>query len=122
MGVVGNPAFSSGMNSIGGSIPGISSSSGTGGNRNSVPGMGVSPMLGNLSQRITSSVGNMGNMIGGANIGRNVSSGGLSAPNIASRMNLVANTGTGTLNIQGSNRLISGMLQQGNVIMVEYFR
>ncbi|XP_020113985.1 probable NOT transcription complex subunit VIP2 isoform X2 [Ananas comosus] len=111
MGVVGNPAFSSGMNSIGGSIPGISSSSGTGGNRNSVPGMGVSPMLGNLGQRITSSVGNMGNMIGGANIGRNVS-GGLSVPNIASRMNLAANTGTGTLNIQGSNRLISGMLQQ----------
>ncbi|XP_072954129.1 probable NOT transcription complex subunit VIP2 isoform X6 [Typha angustifolia] len=112
MNVVGNPAFSGSMNVIGGSIPGISSNSATGGNRNSVPGMAASPMLGNLGPRITSSVGNI---IGGGNMGRNISSGGLSVPGIASRMNLAANTGSGGLNVQGSNRLMSGMLQQGSL-------
>ncbi|XP_072954125.1 probable NOT transcription complex subunit VIP2 isoform X2 [Typha angustifolia] len=111
MNVVGNPAFSGSMNVIGGSIPGISSNSATGGNRNSVPGMAASPMLGNLGPRITSSVGNI---IGGGNMGRNISSGGLSVPGIASRMNLAANTGSGGLNVQGSNRLMSGMLQQAS--------
>jgi CCR4-NOT transcription complex subunit 2 len=34
-------------------------------------------------------------------------------PGIASRMNLSGNSGSGALNIQGSNRMSSSMLQQG---------
>ena len=109
--VVGNPAFSSSMNGVGGSLPGISSNSVTAGNRSSVPGLGASPILGNVGPRITNS---MGNIVGGGNIGRSISSGGLSVPGLASRVNLATNSGSGTLNLQGHNRLMSGMLQQGN--------
>lgn len=102
----GGPAFSSSMN-IGGNIQGLS-----GGSRNSVPGMSVSPSLGNLGPRITSSVGNI---VSGSNIGRNISTGGLSIPSIASRMNLSGNAGSGSLNVQGSSRMMNGLLhQQGN--------
>ncbi|XP_062221775.1 probable NOT transcription complex subunit VIP2 isoform X2 [Phragmites australis] len=111
MNVGAGPAFSSSMN-IGGTIQGLSSNLGTGGSRNSVPGMSVSPGLGNLGPRITSSVGNI---VGGSNIGRNISSGGLSVPSIASRMNLSGNAGSGSLNVQGSNRMINGLLQQGSL-------
>ncbi|KAL6912012.1 hypothetical protein ACP4OV_000817 [Aristida adscensionis] len=110
MNVGAGPAFSSSMN-IGGNIQGLSSNLGAGGNRNSVPGMSVSPGLGNLGPRITSSVGNI---VGGSNIGRNISSGGLSVPSIASRMNLSGNTGSGSLNVQGSNRMMNGLLQQAS--------
>ena len=110
MNVGAGPAFSSSMN-IGGNIQGLSSSLGAGGSRNSVPGMSVSPSLGNLGPRITSSVGNI---VGGSNIGRNISSGGLSVPSIASRMNLSGNTVSGNLNVQGSSRMMNGLLQQGN--------
>ncbi|GJM87054.1 hypothetical protein PR202_ga02971 [Eleusine coracana subsp. coracana] len=109
MNVGAGPAFSSSMN-IGGTIQGLSSNLGSGGSRNSVPGMSVSPGLGNLGPRITGSVGNM---VGGSNIGRNISSGGLSVPSIASRMNLSGNAGSGNLNVQGSNRMMNGLLQQG---------
>lgn len=99
------------MNVVGnhGSITGISSNSATG-NRSSIPGLGVSPVLGNVGPRLTST---MGNMVGGGNIGRNISSGGLSVPGLASRVNITTNSGSGTLSVQGPNRLISGMLQQG---------
>ncbi|XP_010921271.1 probable NOT transcription complex subunit VIP2 isoform X3 [Elaeis guineensis] len=107
--VVGSPAFSSSMSGVGGSIPGISSSSATAGNRSSVPGLGVSPILGNVGPRITSS---MGNMVGGGSMGRSISSGGLSVPGLASRVNLAANSGAGNLNVPGPNRLMGGMLQQ----------
>ncbi|XP_038980791.1 probable NOT transcription complex subunit VIP2 [Phoenix dactylifera] len=107
--VVGNLAFSNSTNGVGGSVPGISSNSASAGNRTSVPGIGVSPILGNLGPRITGSVGNV---VGGSNTGRSISSGGLSVPGLASRMNLTANTGNGSLNVQGSNRLMSGILQQ----------
>ena len=110
MNVGAGPAFSSSMN-IGGNIQGLSSSLGAGGSRNSVPGISVSPSLGNLGPRITSSVGNI---VGGSNIGRNISSGGLSVPSIASRMNLSGNTVSGNLNVQGSSRMMNGLLQQGN--------
>ncbi|KAB2080984.1 hypothetical protein ES319_A05G102900v1 [Gossypium barbadense] len=74
-------------------------------------GLGVSPILGNAGPRITSS---MGNMVGGGNIGRSVSSGGgLSVPGLASRLNLSANSGSGSLSLQGQNRLMSSMLPQG---------
>ncbi|CAN6245858.1 unnamed protein product, partial [Urochloa humidicola] len=108
MNVGAGPAFSSSMN-IGGNMQGLSSSLGAGGSRNSVPGMSVSPSLGNLGPRITSSVGNI---VGGNNIGRNISSGGLSVPSIASRMNLSGNTASGNLNVQGSSRMMNGLLQQ----------
>ncbi|XP_021277990.1 probable NOT transcription complex subunit VIP2 isoform X5 [Herrania umbratica] len=75
-------------------------------------GLGVSPILGNAGPRITSS---MGNMVGGGNIGRSISSGGgLSVPGLASRLNLAANSGSGSLSVQGQNRLMSGVLPQGS--------
>ncbi|KAJ4725905.1 CCR4-NOT transcription complex subunit 2 [Melia azedarach] len=75
-------------------------------------GLGVSPILGNAGPRITSS---MGNMVGGGNMGRSMSSGGgLSVPGLASRLNLSANSGSGSLNVQGQNRLMSGVLPQGS--------
>lgn len=110
--VVGNPGFSSSTNGVGGSIPGILPTSAAIGNRNAVPGLGVSPILGNAGPRITSS---MGNMVGGGNIGRPISSGGgLSVPGLASRLNLTANNGSGSLSVQGQNRLMSGVLPQGS--------
>ncbi|KAG6514267.1 hypothetical protein ZIOFF_024614 [Zingiber officinale] len=73
--VVGNHAFSSSnIDEVTGSIIGISSSSASG-NRSSVPGLGVSPVLGNVGPRLTSSVGNI---VGSGNMGRSISSGGLS--------------------------------------------
>lgn len=107
--VVGNPGFSSNSNGVGGSIPGILSTSAGLSNRNSVPGMGISQLLGNAGPRITNS---MGNMVGGGNLGRNISSGGLSIPGLSSRLNLAANSGSG-LNVQGQNRMLGGVLPQG---------
>ncbi|KAL6341478.1 hypothetical protein AAG906_032597 [Vitis piasezkii] len=110
--VVGSPGYSSSTNGVGGSIPGILPTSAAIANRSAVPGLGVSPILGNAGPRITSS---MGNIVGGGNIGRSISSGGgLSVPGIASRLNLAANSGSGSLNVQGPNRLMSGVLQQAS--------
>ena len=93
--VVGSPGFSSNTNGVGGSIPGILPTFAGIGNRNAVPGLGVSPILGNTGPRITSS---MGKMVGGGNIGRSISSaGGLSVPGLASRLNLTGNSGSGSL-------------------------
>ncbi|CAI0475078.1 unnamed protein product [Linum tenue] len=75
-------------------------------------GLGVSPILGNAGPRITSS---MGNMVGGGNIGRSINSGGgLSVPGLASRLNLTGNSGSGSLSVQGQNRLMGGVLPQGS--------
>ncbi|XP_042454093.1 probable NOT transcription complex subunit VIP2, partial [Zingiber officinale] len=83
--VVGNHAFSSSnINGVTGSITGICSSSASG-NRSSIPGLGVSPVLGNVGPRLTSSVGNI---VGSGNMGRSISYGGLFVPNLASRVNL----------------------------------
>ncbi|XP_019177549.1 PREDICTED: probable NOT transcription complex subunit VIP2 [Ipomoea nil] len=109
--VVGNPGYNSNTNGVGGSIPGILPTSAAIGNRSAVPGLGVSPVLGNAGPRMTSSVGNI---VGGGNMGRNISSGVLSVPGLASRLNLTANSGSGNLNIQGPNRLMSGSLQQAS--------
>lgn len=112
MSVVGSPGYSSSTNGVGGSIPGILPTSAAIGNRNAVPGLGVSPLLGNAGPRITSSVGNI---VGGGNIGRSMSSGGgLSMPGLASRLNLTGNSSSGNLNVQGPNRLMSGVLQQAS--------
>lgn len=109
--VVGNQGYSSSNNGVGSSIPGILPTSAAIGNRTSVPGLGVSPALGNAGPRITSSVGSI---VGGGNIGRNINSGGgLSVPGLASRLNLTGNTSSGNLNVQGQNRLMGGVLQQG---------
>lgn len=110
MSVIGNQGYSSSTNGVGGSIPGILPSSAAIGNRTSVPGLGVSPVLGNTGQRLTTS---MGSIVGGGNIGRNISSGGV--PGLGSRLNLSANSGSGNLNVQGQNRMMSGVLQQGNI-------
>lgn len=112
MNVIGNQGYSSNSNGVGGSIPGILPTSAAIGNRTSVPGLGVSPGLGNVGPRITSS---MGSIVGGGNIGRNISSGGgLSVPGLASRLNLTGNSGSGNLNMQGQNRLMGGVLQQAS--------
>ncbi|XP_047095318.1 probable NOT transcription complex subunit VIP2 isoform X2 [Lolium rigidum] len=65
---------------------------------------GASSVLGNLGPRITNSVGNI---VGGSSIGRSISSAGLSMPGIASRINSSGNSGSGALNIPGSNRMSS---------------
>ncbi|XP_057978877.1 probable NOT transcription complex subunit VIP2 isoform X2 [Malania oleifera] len=110
--VVGSPGYSSSTNGVGGSIPGILPTSATIGNRNAVPGLGVSPILGNAGPRMASSVGNI---VGGGSIGRSISSGGgLSIPGLASRLNLSSNSGSGNINVQGPNRLMSGVLQQAS--------
>uniref|UniRef100_A0A0D9VLV4 J domain-containing protein n=1 Tax=Leersia perrieri TaxID=77586 RepID=A0A0D9VLV4_9ORYZ len=114
MNVGGGPAFSSILN-IGGSIQGLSSNLGASGSRSSVPGMSVSPALGNLGPRITGSVGNI---VGGSNIGRNISSGGLSGTTIASRMNLTGDVGSVGLNVQGSSRMMNGIVHQGSPQML----
>ncbi|XP_076903035.1 putative NOT transcription complex subunit VIP2 [Bidens hawaiensis] len=107
---VGNPGFSSGSNPAGGSIPGILPTSAGIGNRLNTGG--VSPILGNSGQRISSSAGNI---IGGGNVGRSLSTGGgLSIPGLSSRLSLNTNSGPGNVGMQGSNRLMGGMLQQAS--------
>ncbi|KAL3850724.1 hypothetical protein ACJIZ3_012606 [Penstemon smallii] len=110
MNVVGNQGYSSSSNGVGGSIPGVLPTSAAIGNRTTVPGLGVNPVMGNAGPRLTSSVGNI---VGGGNIGRNISSGGLSMPGL-SRLNLTGNSGSGNLNVQGQNRLMGGVLQQAS--------
>ncbi|KAL9237402.1 hypothetical protein vseg_011954 [Gypsophila vaccaria] len=82
-------------------------------------GLGVSPVLGNAGPRVS---GSMGNMIGSSNIGRNLSSGGgLSVPGLASRLNMSTNSGSGSLGVQGPNRLSSGVLQQASPQLLSMF-
>ncbi|KAI7732568.1 hypothetical protein M8C21_024174, partial [Ambrosia artemisiifolia] len=102
--VVGSAGFNSGANAISGLFPGILSTSAPISNRDSITGVGVPPVLGNLSSRITSSSGNIGS---GGTIGRSLSSGGgLSIPGLASRLNLNTNSGPVNLGVQGANGLM----------------
>ncbi|XP_013738372.2 probable NOT transcription complex subunit VIP2 isoform X1 [Brassica napus] len=110
---VGNPGYSSNANGVGGSIPGILSTSAGLSGRNSVSNIGMSHLLANAGPRITSA---MGNMVGGVNLGRTISSGGLSMPGLSSRLNMAANSGSG-LNVQGQNRMLGGGLPQGSQVM-----
>ncbi|CAO2838668.1 unnamed protein product [Amaranthus hypochondriacus] len=119
MNVVGNPGYSSNTNGVGGSIPGILPTSAAIGNRSAVPGLGVSPVLGNAGPRVT---GSMGSMVGSGNIGRSIGSGGgLSIPGLASRLNMSTNSGSGSLGVQGPNRLSSGVLQQASPQVLSMF-
>ncbi|GAB4843702.1 Probable NOT transcription complex subunit vip2 [Ancistrocladus abbreviatus] len=119
MSAVGNPGYASSTNGVGGSIPGILSSSAIG-NRDAVPGLGTSPILGNAGPRITSS---MGSMVDNGSIGRNIiSGGGLSVPGLASHLNPAANSGAVSLGVQGPNRLMSGMLQQASPQVISMLR
>ena len=102
MNVGGGQAFRSGMN-MGGTIQGLSSNLGTSGNRNYVPG---NPALG---PRIT-------NIVSRSNIGINISSGGLSVPIISSHIDFRVNAASGRLNVQGSNRMMNGLILQGSLI------
>ncbi|XP_022883024.1 probable NOT transcription complex subunit VIP2 isoform X2 [Olea europaea var. sylvestris] len=112
MSVIGNQGYSGSTNGVAGSIPGILATSSAIGNRTAVPGLGVSPIMGNAGPRITSSVGNI---VGGGNIGRSISSGGgLSMPGLSSRLNLTANSSSGNMNLQGQNRLVGSVLQQAS--------
>ncbi|KAI3742470.1 hypothetical protein L1987_60153 [Smallanthus sonchifolius] len=122
MNVVGTPGFSGGTNAITGSIPGVLPTSAPISNRNSIPGIGVSPVLGNPGSRITSSAGNIGSGGSGGSIGRSLSSGGgLSIPGLASRLNLNTNSSSGNLGVQGSNRLMGSMLQQASPQIMSMF-
>lgn len=111
MNAIGSPLYNSSTNAVGGSIPGVLSTSTGMGNRGNAPGIGVSPLLGNAGSQITSSVGNVVGS-GSGYIGRN-SGGTLSMPGLASRLNLGSNSGSGSLGLHGPNRLMSGGLQQG---------
>ncbi|KAL3653121.1 putative NOT transcription complex subunit vip2 [Castilleja foliolosa] len=111
MNIVGSQGYSSSTNGMGGSIPGILPTSTAIGSRTTVPGMGVNPVLGSSGPRITSSVGSI---VGGGNVGRNISSGGLPVPGLSSRLTLSANSGSGNPNVQGQNRMMGGMLQQAS--------
>ncbi|KAL8225185.1 hypothetical protein R6Q57_017742 [Mikania cordata] len=73
----------------------------------------MSPTLGNSGPRIASSAGNL---IGGGNVGRSLNAGGgLSIPDLSSRLSLNTNSGPANIGLQGSNRLMGGMLQQGSL-------
>ncbi|KAG9159546.1 hypothetical protein Leryth_013529 [Lithospermum erythrorhizon] len=93
MSVVGNAGFSSNTNGVGGSVPGILPTSAALGNRSGVQGLGVSPMLGNISGGNAEEVYSTGH---------------------PSRLNLSTNSGSGNLNVQGPNRLMGSMLQQAS--------
>lgn len=117
MTVGGSYGYGSTTNGIGGSIPGILPNSAPVGNHSAIPGMG-SQMFGNAGSRITSS---MGNMIGGNNTGRSISSGGgLSVSGLSSRLNLSGNSGSGNLGLQGSNRMTNSVLQQGTPPLIMF--
>lgn len=119
MNVVGSPGYSSNTNGVGGSIPGILPTSAAIGNRSAVSGLGVSPVLGNAGPRVS---GSMGSMVGSGNIGRSISSGGgLSVPGLTSRLNMSTNSGSGSLGVQGPNRLTSGVLQQASPQVLSMF-
>ncbi|XP_011623425.1 probable NOT transcription complex subunit VIP2 isoform X2 [Amborella trichopoda] len=76
---------------------------------------GMSTILGIAGPRI-SNLG--GNIVGGVNIGRGISSGsGLAWPSLASQVSLATNNGSGSLSAQGASRLITGVLQQAPQVM-----
>lgn len=78
-------------------------------------GIGVSPLLQSSGSRIASSIGNI---VGGGNVGRNLTSGGgLGMPGLTPRMNLSTNSGSGNLSVQGPNRLMGGVLPQAPQVM-----
>ncbi|KAC9696444.1 hypothetical protein E3N88_45389 [Mikania micrantha] len=89
--------------SYGNGHPGLANRSGPG---------GMSPSLGNSGPRIASSAGNL---IGGGNVGRSLNAGGgLSIPDLSSGLSLTTNCGPGNIGLQGSNRLMGGILQQAS--------
>ncbi|KAL8261812.1 hypothetical protein R6Q59_025861 [Mikania micrantha] len=106
MGIAGNPGFSSSSNPVAGSNPGILAPSAAIGSRINTGGM--SPSLGNSGPRMASSVGNL---IGGRSLN---AGGGLSIPDLSSRLSLNTNSGPANIVLQGSNRLMGGMLQQAS--------
>lgn len=109
--IVGNHAFISNTSGVGGSISGIfSASAAAAGDHSTVPGLGISPILDNVGPQLVSSLGNI--VGGGANTRRSINSVG----GLASRVNLAVNSGSRSLNVQGSNGLMGGMLQQGKFI------
>nr|GEV98413.1 probable NOT transcription complex subunit VIP2 isoform X1 [Tanacetum cinerariifolium] len=67
--------------------------------------------------RITGSAGNIG---GRSSVERSMRpGGGLSVPCLTSRLNLNTNIGFGNLSVQGSKKLMTGMLQQGYSIQMQ---
>ncbi|KAF0925402.1 hypothetical protein E2562_016643 [Oryza meyeriana var. granulata] len=70
----------------------------------------AAPVWGNFGPRITTYVGNIA---GGGNTGRTISSAGLSMPTVASPVNL---SGTGALNIRGSNQMGATHQQESPVM------
>lgn len=106
---MGTPAFNSSLGGVGGSISSINSNSAVINNHNSIANFGVSSMIRNMDPRIT---GSMSNIVG-SNMGRNISSGGLSGPGLSARSNFAVGSST-SFNAQGINRIDAGMMQYGN--------
>ncbi|KAL2650956.1 hypothetical protein R1flu_019084 [Riccia fluitans] len=118
--VVGNHAFSSSMNGVGGTGPGAGPGTGSVGNRGAVAGLGVSPQIGVTGPRIASSAGNIGggagvNLTGGGSLSRSLNAGGgLSVPSLnGSRVNMGPLSNSGGLGVQGPGRPVNSMLPQG---------
>lgn len=42
-------------------------------------------------------------------------------PGLSSRLNLASNNGSGSLGVQGQNRLMSGLLPQGMILVTRIF-
>lgn len=105
MNAIGSPVYNSSTNAVGGSVPGVLPTSSAIANRGGIPGIGLSPLLGNAGSQISSS---MGNVVGS---GYRSSGGALSMPGISSRLNLSSNSGSGNLGLQ-ANRLMNGGFQQ----------
>ncbi|XP_025881686.1 probable NOT transcription complex subunit VIP2 isoform X1 [Oryza sativa Japonica Group] len=105
MHVGGSPVFTGNMSAIDGSIQASSSYLTKDGNHNSALGLAAAPVCGNFGPRITY----VASVAGGGNIGRTISSAGMSMPTVASPVNL---SGSGALNIRGSNQM-GGTHQQG---------
>ncbi|KAK6947735.1 NOT2/NOT3/NOT5, C-terminal, partial [Dillenia turbinata] len=74
-------------------------------------GSGIAPGLGNAGSRVANS---MINLIGGAHMGRSLSSvGGSMMSGYTSRLNFNHSGAAGDMNVHGSNRVLGGMLTQG---------
>ncbi|BBM99415.1 CCR4-NOT transcription complex subunit 2 [Marchantia polymorpha subsp. ruderalis] len=119
--VVGNHAFSSSMNGVGGSGPGAAPGAGSVSNRGAMAGLGVSPsQMGVAGPRIASSAGNIGagagvSLTGGGNLSRSLNSGGgLSVTSLnGSRVNMGPLSNSGGIGVQGPGRPVNSMLPQG---------
>lgn len=119
--VVGNHAFSSSMNGVGGSGLGGPPGSNSIANRGSLSGLGVTPsQMGGVGPRIGNAVGNIGggggvSLAGGGGLTRALNAGGgVNVQSLnGSRVNMGPLSSSSGIGVQGPGRPGSSMLQQG---------